>query len=128
MREHRAFRRTAVRYWERRRIIYNLALVLPACLGFAFADTLNWAGDPHTIHKSYLITWFALSAVGANFCYSFAYAMEFFFGGDDPASSWLRFERNDVFIGGILFGMLLALVGGYNIAQLHWNYEIVHGG
>src|SRR6476646_10713003 len=88
--DHQAFRRTAVRYWERRRIVYNLALVFPACLSFAFADTMNWMGDPHTIHYRYVLMWFALSAVGANICYSFAYALEFFFGSDDPTSSWLR--------------------------------------
>lgn|SRR5690242_10234498 len=127
MRDYQAFRRTAVRYWERRRIVYNVTLVLPAWLGFAFTDTINFVGDPHRIHYSLLATWFALSAVGANVCYSFAYALEFFFGNDDPASSWLRFGRTSAFIGGNLFAMLFALIGGYNIAQLHWNYGIGHG-
>jgi len=125
--EHRTFRRKAVRYWERRRIVYNLALVLPACLGFAFTDTMNWVGDAHTMHYPYIVTWFILSAVGANICYSFAYALEFFFGNDDPASAWIRFGRTFAFTGGIVFAMLLALIGGYNIAQLHWNYGLGHG-
>jgi hypothetical protein len=128
MRDSKAFRRTAVRYWERRRIVYNLALVLPACVGFAFTDTINWAGDPHEIHYHYILSWFGLSALGANVCYSFAYALEFLFGSDDPASHWLRFGRRAALVAGVLLGMLLSLVGGYNIAQLHWNYGVVRHG
>lgn len=127
MHDHQAFRRPAVRYWERRRIVYNLALVLPAWLGFAFTDTINWVGDAHKIYYPYIPIWFALSAVGANICYSFVYALEYFFGSDDPASSWLRFGRTAALIGGILLAMAFALIGGYNIAQLHWSYGIGHG-
>jgi len=107
--------------------VYNVALVLPGWFGFAFTDTINWVGDPHTIHRFYVLAWFALSAVGANICYSFAYGLEFLFGSDDPTSYWLRFGRTSAFVAGILFAMLLALVGGYNIAQLHWDYGIGHG-
>lgn len=128
MRDFSAFRQAAVRYWERRRIIYNFALVLPALFGFAFTDTFNHVGDPHPIHSSYILLWFALCAIGANICYSFAYGLEFLFGSDDPTSRWLRFGRATAFVGGIMFAMLLALIGGYNIAQLHWNYGIKHIG
>ena len=100
MRDFPAFRKTAVRYWERRRIIYNAALVLPALFGFGLNDTLLWGGDPHPIHYSYILPWFALSALGANICYSFAYVMEFLFGKDDPASTWLRSGRTTAFVGG----------------------------
>jgi hypothetical protein len=117
-----------VNYWERRRIIYNVALVLPALLGFAFTDNLNWAGHAHRIHYAYLLLLFALSAFGANVCYSFAYGLEFLFGSDEPGSPWLRFGRKMAFGGGLLFAMLLALIGGYNIAQMHWNYGINHAG
>jgi len=128
MRDFQAFRRTAVRYWERRRVVYNLALALPALFGFALTDTLNWVGDPHRIHCAYVLLLFALSAVGANICYSFAYSLEFLFGNDEPTSRWLRFGRTSAFIGGLLFAMFLALIGGYNIAQMHWNYGINHVG
>ena len=123
-----AFPQSAVRYWERRRIIYNVALALPALFGFAFTDMINWAGDSHPMHWSYILAYFALSAVGANICYSFAYGLEFLFGSDDPASSWLRFGRTAVFVSGVLFAMLLALIGGYQIAQIHWNYGFKHIG
>jgi hypothetical protein len=110
-------RKKAIRYWERRRIFYNLALVPPAVVGYALADTLNWAGDPHTAHYGFALFWFALSALGANVCYSFAYALEFFFGSAHGAPRW----RTTVFVGGVLFGMLLALIGGRNIADMEYD-------
>jgi hypothetical protein len=88
MRDYQVFRHTAIRYWERRRIFYNLAILLPAGFGFAFTDTINWVGDPHKIHYSFILPWFAMSAIGANICYSFAYALEFLFGSDDPRLWW----------------------------------------
>jgi hypothetical protein len=117
---HDGFRRMAVRYWERRRIIYNLALVPAAFLGYAFADTLNWAGDAHPAHYGFVVFWLAMSAFGANICYSFAYALEFLFGSDRPTSRWLRFGRTSAFVGGVLFAMVLALIGGRNIADMEY--------
>ena len=126
MRDYHSFRHTAIRYWERRRIIYNLALLLPAWFGYGFADTLNWVGDPHETHYSYILPWFALSALGANVCYSFAYALEFLLGTDSPTSRWMRYGRSTAFVGGVLFAMLLALIGGARIAHMEWYYGIIH--
>lgn len=122
MRDFRAYRRSAIRYWERRRIIYNLALVFPAIFSYGFIDTINWVGDPHEIHYSYIIPLFIGSAVGANICYSFAYVLEFLFGTDDPLSGWLRSGRTTSLVAGVLFAMLLALIGGRNIAMMEWQY------
>ncbi|PWU19158.1 MAG: hypothetical protein C5B50_07280 [Verrucomicrobia bacterium] len=47
MDDEKLLRRKIIRYWERRRIFYNLALVPPAFVGWALADTLNYVGDPH---------------------------------------------------------------------------------
>ncbi len=126
MHDYQAFRHTAIRYWERRRIIYNLALVPPAFVGYAITDTLNYVGDPHQMHYGFLLFWVGMSAFGANVCYSFAYALEFLFGSVDPTSRWFRFGRTALFIGGILFAMLLALVGGRNIATMEF-YHSFHG-
>src|SRR5262245_37642257 len=124
MRNLQTFRRSTVRYWERRRIIYNVALVLPALIGYGFADTLNWVGDEHTIHYAYVIPLFLVSAVGANVCYSLAYAAEFVFASDNPISRWVRFGRSTTFVCGVLLAMLLALVGGRNIADMEWDHGI----
>ena len=103
MRDYIAYRHTAIRYWEMRRIIYNLALGLPAYFSYGLMDTLNWVGDPHETHYSYILPLFMGSAVAANFCYSFCYALEFVFGSDDPTSRWLHFGRTAVFVAGVLF-------------------------
>jgi hypothetical protein len=126
MRDYQTFRKSAIRYWERRRIFYNLALVPPAYVGFFFTDTLNWVGDPHETHYSYVLPWFAVCGFAANICYTIAYALEFLLGNDDPMSGWLRFNRSAAFVGGTLFSMFLALMGGYNIAQMEWHYAIKH--
>jgi hypothetical protein len=123
MRDYPASRRTAIRYWERRRIIYNLALVPPAFFSYGFADVLNWAGDPHEGHYSYVLPLFALSALGANICYSFAYVLEFLFGSNDPTSRWMRYGRTTAFAGGVVFAMFLALIGGRNIAEMDWHHQ-----
>ena len=117
-----AFRKAAIRYWERRRVIYNLALVPPAFFGYMFSAAVAQGNDPIESHTAYVLGRFALSIVGANICYTFAYALEFLFGSDDPTSRWLRFGRTALFVTGILFGMLLALIGGQQIAILEWHH------
>lgn len=122
MRDYSAFRSAAIRYWERRRILYNLVLVPPAVFSYGFIDNFNWVGDAHDTHYAYILPLFALSAIGANICYSFAYAMEFLFGSDDPTSRWMQYGRTATFVAGILLAILLALIGGANIAQMAWNH------
>jgi hypothetical protein len=126
MRDFVSFRGAALRYWERRRIVYNLALVSPALFSWALTDVLNYAGDPHKIHYLHLLLLFGVAALAANICYSLAYGLEFVFGSDDPACRWLRFGRNAAFVGGVLFAVLLALVGGWNIANLEYNDFLRH--
>src|SRR5689334_15529953 len=118
MRDYSTFRGKAIRYWERRRIVYNLVLIPPALVSYAFADTMNWVGDPHPTLYRFIFVWFALSAIGANICYTFAYVLEFLFGSDDPTSPWLRSGRRTAFFGGILFAIVLAFVGGAHIAAM----------
>lgn len=117
------YKKSAIRYWERRRIFYNLALLPPAFFSYMIASALNWAGNPPGVDVAYVLGLFAASAIGANICYSFAYIPEFFLGSDDSASRWLRFGRTMVFVLGVLFAMLLAFFGGANIAGMdyyHW--------
>jgi hypothetical protein len=67
-----------------------------------------------------------VSALGANVSYSVGYALEFLFGSDDPESNWLKQGRTLSFISGLLLAMLLALIGGSNIANMEWNHGIRH--
>jgi hypothetical protein len=126
MRDFPAYKQTAIRYWERRRIIYNLALVPPSLFGYLLCAGLAYVDDPPPMLYGLLLFWFAMSAFGANICYSFAYALEFFFGSDDPTSWWLQSGRTTVFIGGVLFAMFLALIGGRNIARIEYYENVKH--
>jgi len=128
MHDYPTFKKTAIRYWERRRIFYNLALLLPAFFGYSFTDNMNWVGDAHRADYSFILFFFLLSAVGANICYTFAYVLEFLFGSDEPTSRWVRYGRTTSFVAGLLFSMLLALIGGANIANMEWNFGVRHVG
>jgi hypothetical protein len=128
MRDFHAFRHTAIRYWERRRIIYNIALLPPSLLAYMLTAGLANVGDPQATLYGFLLFWFALSALGANVCYSFAYALEFLCGSDDLTSRWLRFGRTSVFVAGLLFAILLALIGARNIAMMEFYEQSKHVG
>jgi hypothetical protein len=122
MNDYSAFKHTATRYWERRHIFYNLALVPPSVITYLFGAGIISAGDPEP-HLWFVLLLFALSALGANICFTFVYALEFLFGSDDPASRWLRFGRTLAFASGTAFAMLLAVIGGRNIAAMDYYYR-----
>ncbi len=124
MRTSGAFRQSAVRYWERWRIAYNLALLAPAVLGYyLYAGVSGGVGDLRRIGAFEVMGLFLLSAIGANLCYSFGYALEFLFGTDAPESRWLRFWRPLVTVLGTFLAMLLAAVGGRNIAWMEYSCQ-----
>lgn len=112
------FRRSAIHYWELRRVVYNLALVLPALFGYRSAHVIGVGAGHETTNYSYVLALFALSALGANICYCFSYALEFIFGTDEPTSRWLRYERTVAYVAGVLFAMLLSIIGGWNVAVM----------
>jgi uncharacterized membrane protein YedE/YeeE len=124
MHDYELFRKSAIRYWETRRIVYNLAILPPACVGYLFTDEVNQLPDPHDVRFVFVLAIFAVSAVGANVCYTFAYALEFLFGNDESTSGWIQFGRRLAFVGGVLFAMLLALVGGRSIARLKFERHV----
>jgi len=95
--------------------------VPPAIFSYGFIDNINWVGDQHETSYSYIVPLFVLSAIGANICYSFAYALEFLFGSNDPTSGWMRYGRTTAFVSGLVFPMFLAFIGGHNIAQMEWH-------
>lgn len=122
MRDFPVFRKATIRYWERRRIYYNLALVLPALFGYGiFAGFSAGVGDPRHFGSGIVCGLFLLATVGANICYSFGYALEFLFGSDDPNSSWIGIWRPLLIVVGTLFAMTLAVIGGRNIALIEYS-------
>ena len=124
MSDYKAYKKLAIRYWEWRRIFYNLALILPAFLGSGLSAGIS-AGieDQRRLSTGVVAVLFLLSAFGANLCYSFGYALEFLFGGNAPESRWQRFWRPVLIVLGTLFAMLLAIFGGRNIAWLEYSFR-----
>ncbi len=114
MRDYQTFRLTAIRYWEFRRIFYNVALVPPTLLGYVFGSGHS-KGMSIDVLSAFLL--FSLCVLGANVCYTFAYAAEFLLGSDERRLWWLRFGRPLALVAGIILGMLLALEGGYEFAK-----------
>ena len=121
--DHHAIRNAAIRYWERRRIIYNVALMPPSALGYTLTAGVLRAGDDYGWHSIRVLLWFLVSALGANICYTFAYALEFLFCGGDFESRWLRFGRPTAFASGLLFSVLLAAICGRNLAMLEYHFR-----
>ena len=50
-------------------------------------------GDRTRLGMDVVLILFFVSAIGANICYSLAYALEFIFGNDLPSSRWVAFWR-----------------------------------
>ena len=112
----------AIKYWERRRLIYNLVLIPPTLLGYLGASVLSAAvGDRPYFGIAMLGLLLGLSAIAANICYSFCYALEFLFSDDKPGSGWLEYGRTLAFVSGTLFAVMLAAVGGHNIAIMQYS-------
>src|SRR5258707_118460 len=109
MHDFKSYRRSAIRYWEWRRILYNLALIPSAFFSFMICGATSGATDDVSILSTgEILRMFVLSAVGANICYSFAYVLEFLFGSNEPESRWPRWGRTTALISGILVAMVLA--------------------
>jgi hypothetical protein len=112
-------KRSAIRFWERRRISYNVVLAVATAFGyFPRAGVCAATGDAPQFGDGILLLILAAYAVGANLCYTLAYALEFFFGSDD-ASQWARNYRRPTFVLGTLFSAVLAFLaaGGLALAQ-----------
>ena len=78
---------------------------MPAALfSYMLTAGVAYVGDPHPTLCGFFFLWFALSAIGAN---SFAYALEFRFGSDEPTSRWLQFGGTTAFVGGLLCAKFL---------------------
>jgi hypothetical protein len=108
-----------IRFWEKRRLYYNLALVLPALAGFhSGAVAVGRRGlVPPSFGVAVLVV-FGFWAVLANICYMFAYALEFLFGRDAPESVWVSHGREISFFAGTIFAMALALLAGVDVPWL----------
>jgi hypothetical protein len=120
MNDFPSFRSSAIRYWERRRPLYNLALVPPTVLGYVLWSRWEVGVARYLSDPVYVLLLLVGSVLLANVCYTAAYAVEFLLGTDEPSSPWLRFGRFCTFLSGVSLGMFLALGGGQQIAYLEF--------
>lgn len=102
-------KRQAIKYWERRRWIF-LGLLVPPTIFFYFATSEVPAGigDKRMLSDFQLIVVFFFAFVGANICYTFAYAVEFFFLGGSKSDGYSNGGRTLLFVIGCTFGIVLA--------------------
>jgi hypothetical protein len=94
-----------------------------ALVGYFTATLLSFAVDDiQYFSTAKVAALFLLSAAGANVCYTFAYALEFWFGSGNPESRWFRRGRTYAFVAGTLLGVVLAFAGGRNIGNMQFQY------
>ena len=93
---------TAARFWEPRRILYNLIL-LGVCIVWLIA---SWPHFRPALHLSNLLPMIVL-ALFANFCYSAAYLVDITLLNSNLRASWLS-HRWILWLVGTLFAILLA--------------------
>jgi hypothetical protein len=122
MRDFQAWKKKTIRYWERRRLAYNLLLIPPAFFGWGLVGSVSAAGgDQEHLTTVDVLALFFFCAIAANVCYSLVYVLEFIFGSEDPQQRWNAHGRNAIFIAGVLLSILLALMGGRNIAIAQYS-------
>jgi hypothetical protein len=116
-------RRLAIRYWERKRLWYNAALVVPTLLGFGVSSLANALDDlPSQVGVGGMLLALLLLIVAANLVFCLAYAFEFLWGSQGRPITQLRLARPVIFVVGLLLAAVLAFIGGSNLAYLQ-----VHG-
>ncbi len=92
----------AIRYWEPRRVAYNLILAMIVIAWVA----LSWPHFRPAMKFEFLVL-MAVLAVWANICYCAAYLVDFPMQFSLFQERWLRW-RWGLWVGGMLFATLLA--------------------
>ncbi len=113
-------REMAVRYWESRRVAFNLLLVPPALFGWvAHYAALAGSLTPVTpLTPTTMILCVGGAALLANIAYSIAYGLEFLFLTDEHESFWVNRGRALTFASGSLCAFGAAFLGGAKFSSL----------
>ncbi len=102
-------KKSAVRYWERRRWIYLALLVPAAVVGYFLAgEVLAGFDDKEVVSTFAILMMFTVAFINANIAYSFAYVFEFGFIGTSRHDGYSRAWRPRLFAAGCILGMILA--------------------
>jgi len=92
--------RDAIRYWEQRRIIYNIILAL-VFLGWIVLTWPHFSDAPTAQGITFLIVF----AIAANVCYSAVYLIDLPLEGSPLRMQWQRF-RFGLWLVGTLFAFV----------------------
>jgi hypothetical protein len=121
---HRALVVEAVRYWEPRRLVYNLALSVVVIGNALLLGPTFWS------QREYLIPFLTRAALLANICYCAAYPIDLFLEAPERGGVWPR-RRWVLFTSGTVFAMMIAqfltMVAAMNVMprtpRLFWWYD-----
>lgn len=110
-----------IRYWQRGRGAYDAVLAAASILPYFYVSVLSAAIGDSKGHSDLEVFFLYLRcACGANFPYSIAYAVEFFFLGTAEDCWWNRTGRTLLFAAGTTVG---AFLGGGAIRVAEYAYR-----
>jgi hypothetical protein len=105
--------KSAVRYWELRRIVFILLIIGAGDLGWGLSNSFNAGIDDLPVSRySELGSWGGaiMSFIALNALFSMGYVAEYFFEG---RSRWPKSSRTLLFLGLTVFGCFHAIgIGG----------------
>ena len=105
----RSYRRAAVRFWERGRLIYLSALAFSSVLAFLLTTDAGPIGSYGPAHAFGILFAWTASFIGANVCYSIVHLLEFLVMGSRSEALFHSFRWVILAIGS-MFGMAPAFV------------------
>jgi|GEM_PF-1605853 len=118
-------RREVIKYWEKRRIIFNLligAVTLPIYL--LRTGISEGVGDTKYLAEYQVVLLFLGFFIILNICYSFVYVLEFLFGANDLSTPWRRTARFVIFVVGCLIGAVCAIAAARDIGGFEYSPPI----
>jgi len=107
----RSLKNDAFRYWEKRRIIYNLILFIAGWLAWTVSQEFSYHIDdakPASISDPQVILSLIFLFIVVNLCYTFAYVIEFLMIAEDKIRWWPFPGRTLLLIIGCLLGFWVA--------------------
>lgn len=112
-----ATKKSAVRYWERRRWVYLALLVPAAAVGYFLTGEVLAGFDNKEILSTFaILMMFTVGFINANLAYSFAYVFEFGFLGTSRYDGYSKTWRPLLFAAGCILGIILAFGASRSIA------------
>ncbi len=110
-------RASAVRYWESRRLGFNLMLVPPGVSGWlGYVSTDLGSPTLASLEPMTLILPLILALAAINLLYSVVYCLEFLLMCEGESGTWLARGRDMTFAAGSVAVIGMAFLGGAGIA------------